>query len=481
MSRSTSELVDELAKLGFVVLRGAIDPAACASYLRDTVMPAVHALSPYREDDPRSWLSNDSRMIAPSGGDMVRDPSGPDVHHMDPIKEGGRWPALFECETLNNFLDAWHGGGAAPPPSSSKSWKWLHDDNVGWIHIRFPQQQGSWQEVPKAGWHVDGAHFDPHRLDSPDQSVICLPILRDINKLGGGTSILKYSHLEVADFLSRQGRWGSSKRRLDEFVAYLVAKEKVRHERNRGNSSFVQCTASAGDILVLHPFVAHAASICEEPNPWRVTFNMGTKWTARSSDVSRYSPTLRDDAAAGRLHYDEKIYAKFTFDLSKSLCLGPSSSGSAAPAVTCDAAVAAWKDEERFEFSLVPFIRDRTLVSGVSTGDEVKLRDKVLIRFRKEGMFLSVDEGGRATAVPGPLGNEVTEAFWEKCVFEVHPFYGESGQGHVPVNTSSVYLFLCFAQKYLNIDGRSAHETTSCGVESRWNDRGEWQELVFVR
>jgi hypothetical protein len=476
--RSSRELIEELRTVGFVLLRGAIDPAACTSYVADTVMPAIHAYSPYREVEPSSWLTIADRMIAPTGGDMVRDASGPDVHHMDPIKQGGRWPFLFECEALNAFLDEWHATTTSASLASTRNWQWLHDDNVGWIHIRFPQKQGAWEDIPSTGWHVDGSHFDSHRINSPEQSVVVLPVMRDIDMKGGGTSILKYSHTEVADFLSRQGRWGSSKRRLNEYVGYLVSKERYRHERNSAESNFVQCVASAGDILILHPFVAHAASICEEPNPWRITFNMGTRW-ARSTNVDTlYSPTVRDDASAGSLHYDEPFFMKFTFDLSKSICPGPFSSGCAP--VKCDRASAAWKDEDRFEFKVVPFVSSVShTIAGHKTGDKVRLGDKVLIKCRREGLFLSVEEGGRVVATSGPSG-EVTEALSEKCVFEILPHYGcggLEGECHVPCN-KGVYLFSVFAQKHLNIDGQFVNET-SCAVDCRWNDPGEWQEMIF--
>jgi hypothetical protein len=37
------------------------------------------------------------------------------------------------------------------------------------------------------GWHIDGAHFQGHRVGSTQQSIIVLPVFGDVQPGGGAT------------------------------------------------------------------------------------------------------------------------------------------------------------------------------------------------------------------------------------------------------------------------------------------------------
>ena len=95
------------------------------------------------------------------------------------------------------------------------------------------------------GWHKDGWFFR-HFLDSPEQALLCLVIWRDIEPRSGGTF---YAPDSVP----------------------LICRELLQHpeglKHNHDWSQFIhQCEdfreviAEAGDVIILHPYMLHAAS-----------------------------------------------------------------------------------------------------------------------------------------------------------------------------------------------------------------------------
>ncbi len=95
------------------------------------------------------------------------------------------------------------------------------------------------------GWHKDGWFFR-HFLDSPEQALLCLVIWRDINPRSGGTFYAPDSvPLICQDLLGHPGGLKHT-RGWGQFIAQC--------------RDFREVSAEAGDIIILHPFMLHAAS-----------------------------------------------------------------------------------------------------------------------------------------------------------------------------------------------------------------------------
>ena len=141
-----------LATSGFYVLRSVVSEEECDRFLKEQVLKAVEKHTDYREGYPETYAGTDGTMVHNGGKDPIEG-------------EEGRWPALMDNEKLNDIISQLHGG--------SGQWDWLHSDNVGWIHIRFPTRSegyaSSEANLLDLGWHVDGGHFKFHKYHSPGE------------------------------------------------------------------------------------------------------------------------------------------------------------------------------------------------------------------------------------------------------------------------------------------------------------------------
>ena len=95
------------------------------------------------------------------------------------------------------------------------------------------------------GYHKDGWFFK-HFLDSPEQALLVLVIWSDIKPKSGGTFFIPDSVDHIIKFLYQHP-------------------EGVNHNYGwncfaKDCSDFRELTASAGDIVILHPFMLHARS-----------------------------------------------------------------------------------------------------------------------------------------------------------------------------------------------------------------------------
>jgi len=103
-----------------------------------------------------------------------------------------------------------------------------------------------WQ-APSAqcpGWHKDGDFFR-HFLDSPEQGLLTIVIWSDIKPQSGGTFVACDSVPIVARHL-RAHPEGLSPGSFGGLIEQC--------------SDFIELTGEVGDVVVLHPFVLHAAS-----------------------------------------------------------------------------------------------------------------------------------------------------------------------------------------------------------------------------
>ena len=253
---------------GYVVLKGCIPKDECKRYLESVIKPVMRSKFNVHSDNPSTWsLENVSKFVMNEGsiggvpyGVMLRNEDG-----SDPIGgSDGLWTRAMESEKLLAFLNYIHGG--------RNNWKWLHPDNVGWIHVRFPldRAQVSEDDQNDVNWHVDGGHFEIHKIDSPEQSVVVLPMMDNVVFDGGNTLVIAESHKYISKVLQNNAE-GINKddlMRICEDYSKKVPKENIEQA----------APCEAGDILVLHPFVIHSASRNISSSKLRITFNMGIRW-----------------------------------------------------------------------------------------------------------------------------------------------------------------------------------------------------------
>lgn len=124
--------------------------------------------------------------------------------------------------------------------------RWVRNlHGFGWVVLRFPLWE-SWHP-PQRGWHVDGMHFH-HHLRSPEQGLVGIEMLTDIEPRGGGTAVRVGSHKEIARALFDAQPEGLS------YDALKTLADRLQH------LPVVEVVGRAGDVLWMHPFTAHARS-----------------------------------------------------------------------------------------------------------------------------------------------------------------------------------------------------------------------------
>ncbi|MGC4046934.1 MAG: phytanoyl-CoA dioxygenase family protein [Armatimonas sp.] len=156
-------------------------------------------------------------------------------------------------------------------------WALKHEPhNWGWWPINFAVGTAQPWEVPTAGWHWDGMNRK-HKVTSPEQGLLVLPCFSDVASKGGGTLLARGSHQVVARYLSRFPDGQDSSLAIKEcavehpWLAELTgAKDSVSNRQKFLETPFidedgtelqvVETIARAGDVLLGHPFLFHAAS-----------------------------------------------------------------------------------------------------------------------------------------------------------------------------------------------------------------------------
>lgn len=261
----SNEELEELKQNGFVLIKGVLDPDTCNNFDRNVVQPALFRNGGILEDDPTTWNSKLLKTMAT--GDFQKD--GDVLPGVMVRKSDGSNPISDEdsisLDCLKPILNQLHGGAENDP-----SWDWIHS-NVGWIHVRFPMDENDEEySTDLLSWHVDGGHFSPHYLESPEQSVIILPMIRDVADGGGNTIVLKRSHIYIAKKLKEAGKNGISRETTQNLndVAKIWPKHLVE----------TVSPCKAGDILLMHPFLVHSAGRAQKNHPLRIAFNIGVKW-----------------------------------------------------------------------------------------------------------------------------------------------------------------------------------------------------------
>jgi ectoine hydroxylase-related dioxygenase (phytanoyl-CoA dioxygenase family) len=255
----TNKELEQLHRDGFVVVANVFDNASCQKFMEQELHIHLETYGNPREQKHFATGEYDPNKHTEIPGVMLRNPNG-----SDPLPDQ-RQEWILQNGKLVAILNQLHGG--------LDHWEWIHPQNVGWIHLRFPVTDAS-QFEPR--WHVDGGHFTPHYLTSPEQSVIVLPILHEVDINSGSTLVLPESHHYMAQLLHSRGAQGLQKcvtqdcRPLGRI--WPIDKRDVAPLHRR-------------DVILLHPLVVHAAgfhtNLSSQQN--RITFNMGTRWTRKLS------------------------------------------------------------------------------------------------------------------------------------------------------------------------------------------------------
>jgi hypothetical protein len=306
--------VEQFCELGWVRLTEAFDPGDAIA-AQDFLWSKVEERGVLRND--RSTWTQPLVQINENYSDGPFPPCN-SVRLADAIEDligHGRWAnrsVYGETETLGGF---------------------------GWWPVNFSLDADRPWTVPSRGWHWDGIHFR-HRVDSPDQGLLCLCLFSDIAHQGGGTFIVEGSHKVVAKFLerfpegielgdairqlNREHPWfaaltgvkreeaeqdgaGADIYAVQETAAASSSEEQARERIERfmeqtytDTSGFrlrvVETTGGPGDVILCHPFLYHAASqnlngiprfMCNRTTPLK------ERMTLRSEDPAAYSPLER--------------------------------------------------------------------------------------------------------------------------------------------------------------------------------------------
>ncbi len=326
----TKEDIEFFAENGYLYIKSIIAKDDCEKYVDSYVKPALKNLANLDESNPSTWFMEHNAILHKyvtqgplscddgSGipiGLMIRDESNTkDDLNPIPTENGGNWKNLLDNERLNGILDELHSPGhpMSCSPNNKRRWEYIHPNNVGWIHVRLPLSyddrlkkycnSNNYQQrhnnstrhphsqkfhIPfnEGTWHVDGGHFNPHKLSSLDQSIILLPMLRDVKSDGGGnTLLLAGSHVNIARHLYDHRQSTSGGIDKNELNSYCEDLSKA------WSKDFIVEAAPccAGDILLLHPFLVHSAGWntreVEKSDAirFRLTFNIGLKWKESS-------------------------------------------------------------------------------------------------------------------------------------------------------------------------------------------------------
>lgn len=207
----TADEIGAFERDGFVPLKGAF-PREVAARCRARLWREL-GLDPER---PATWTRPVIRLIA-----------GPEP------------PYSEACDTprLRDAWDALVGAG-----------RWGPRVGLGNVPIRFPSEA----DPGDAGWHVDGSFEVDGRLHlnlhSRERALLLLYLLSDVSECDAPTRIRVGSHRLVPAVLRDAGSEGLPFERVVERVAGL---ERL---------PVALATGRAGDVLLCHPFLVHAAS-----------------------------------------------------------------------------------------------------------------------------------------------------------------------------------------------------------------------------
>lgn len=256
----TASDVEQFIERGYICLKEA--------YPRETALEAQrflwerivekypeYALKP---EDPQTWkplLEKDAQGTFPT------------IH----LREFYNEPIFKACETPRL-------AGAIEDLIGEGRWALKHQPhNWGWWPVNFAVGAARPWTVPTTGWHWDGMGRK-HWVNSPEQGLLVLPCFSDVASRGGGTLIATGSHKVVARYLARFPEGQPSDAAIRSCAAehpWLAELTGVVESGGDRIEKFMETTtvdgwgtalrvietvAEAGDVMLGHPFLFHAAS-----------------------------------------------------------------------------------------------------------------------------------------------------------------------------------------------------------------------------
>lgn len=305
----TNEQLQFFLENGYILLKEILNKEKCKTFDQEIVQPALLKHAGIDQHEEHTWNTALTKTMATGDYDVAIPDLLPGVmvrqqgNGANPISDDDSLD--LDLTPLAPILDQLHCMPATrrsrmdkdkhesngnnnddDDDEMKKDWEWIHH-NVGWIHVRFPLHVNdvlSPKEIKT--FHVDGGHFTPHFLDSPEQSIIILPMIRPVSIGGGNTIILKKSHIYMAQQLSKAGLKGISRQETQDTndVAKLWPQNLI--------TEMAPC--NAGDVLLMHPFLVHSAGQAIRGHPLRIAFNMGVKWNRRPIIVNGYGSATTD-------------------------------------------------------------------------------------------------------------------------------------------------------------------------------------------
>lgn len=290
----TTEQVEQFNNQGYVVIKHAF-PRELALEAQSFLWDKLEEKAGILRGDPSTWVEpmvnmrENYRNAAFDGcntelfADAVEDLTGAD-------------------RTIHRFVAGQTDSGLLP------GWGW-------WPVNFFVGRDDPWT-VPKSGWHWDGIHFR-HYVDSPEQGLLCLCLFSDIGPRGGGTLVVEGSHRPVARYLARHPEGVALGDGIREFFHEhpyfsnlaghtgepMTPEERVAAFMDRDYADedgsrlrVVETTGEAGDVILCHPFLIHAASpnhsgnvrfMCNRTSPLREKLALNRDATEKETPLER--------------------------------------------------------------------------------------------------------------------------------------------------------------------------------------------------
>jgi len=255
----TESDVEQFIERGYICFREAY-PRKTALEAQDFLWDRIIEKYPeygLKKSDPETWKPV-----------LEKDANGtfPTIH----LREFYNEPIFKACET--NRL-----AGAIEDLIGEGRWALKHEPhNWGWWPINFAVGAARPWTVPSAGWHWDGMGRK-HFVHSPEQGLLVLPCFSDVASQGGGTLIATGSHKVVARYLTRFPEGQPNNVAINEcasehpWLAELTGHVESNGDRTRKflettideqgtELRVIETIAEAGDVMLAHPFMFHAAS-----------------------------------------------------------------------------------------------------------------------------------------------------------------------------------------------------------------------------
>jgi hypothetical protein len=209
--------VEAFIRDGYVVLRGAVDPATVAA-CRERIWESMAGRG-VRGDDPSTW---------------------PTLERIDDLS-GGPFAAAGTAPRLVAACDELIGPG-----------RWDGPVAVGRaLMVRFPSEDRA-----NAGYHIEGSYRGPDgregwaNIRSRARGLLALFLLTDVGPEDAPTRLMRGSHLLVPEFLAPHGERG----------AHADADERQFWRPSALCLPVAHATGAAGDVFLCHPFIVHTAT-----------------------------------------------------------------------------------------------------------------------------------------------------------------------------------------------------------------------------